>query len=366
MSGVSSWLAVDEEARPAEYGLWQRGSPTGWYQHSKTSGWSFWRWWRRSLPRHIGLELLVYLVLYYVIHLLYRAVLTDEQKTEFEEIVTYFNEKLSPLARDLAFLLGFYVKMIVTRWWNQFKQLPWPDSLALQVQGLVMFETEEAMEYSHRFMRYLILSYVLCLRRISKVIRETFPSHSSLMAARLATLEELEVMEKEGELDMVWWIPLCWCMSMTKNARHKQKIIPSDHKEILRGVVKFKEGLESVEGHDHIQVPPVYKQVVDVAIYFYFALSLIGNQELESHPEMFFPIFLVLKFIFFIGWLKVAEAIAHPFGHDEDDFQIGELISRHIWATGKLLSQCGGPPAPPNKKKVEEETNLENNHVESL
>ena len=47
-------------------------------------------------------------------------------------------------------------------------------------------------------------------------------------------------------------------------------------------------------------------QVVDVAIYFYFALSLIGNQELESHPEMFFPIFLVLKFIFFIGWLKVS------------------------------------------------------------
>ena len=85
-------------------------------------------------------------------------------------------------------------------------------------------------------------------------------------------------MEKEGALDMVWWIPLGWCMTMTKkyvsplkndmlftiyfsSARHKQKIIPSDHKEILRSVVKFKEGLESVEGHDHIQVPPVYKQV---------------------------------------------------------------------------------------------------------
>ena len=44
------------------------------------------------------------------------------------------------------------------------------------------------------------------------------------------------------------------------SARHKQKIIPSDHKEILRSVVRFKEGLEGVEGHDHIQVPPVYKQ----------------------------------------------------------------------------------------------------------
>merc|ERR1719431_1267402 len=139
------------------------------------------------------------------------------------------------------------------------------------------------------------------------------------------------MMEREGELDMVWWIPLGWCMTMTKNARHKQKIIPSDHKEILRGIVRFQEGLESVQGHDHIQVPPVYKQVVNVAIYSYFALSLVGNQHLESDPETFFPIFLVLKFIFFIGWLKVAAAISNPFGHDEDDFQIGDLISRHIW-----------------------------------
>ena len=50
---------------------------------------------------------------------------------------------------------------------------------------------------------------------------------------------------------------------------------------------------------------------------------------------MFFPVFLVLKFVFFIGWLKVAGAINHPFGDDEDDFQIGELISRHVW-----VGQC--------------------------
>ena len=99
----------------------------------------------------------------------FRAFLTREQKVEFEEIVKYFNQNLYPLARDLAFLLGFYVKVIVTRWWNQFNKLPWPDTLALQLQGLVLFESEEALDYSHRFMRYVILSYVLCIRRISKV-----------------------------------------------------------------------------------------------------------------------------------------------------------------------------------------------------
>ena len=99
----------------------------------------------------------------------FRAFLTQEQKVEFEEIVKYFNQNLNPLARDLAFLLGFYVKVIVTRWWNQFNKLPWPDTLALQLQGLVLFESAKASDYSRRFMRYMILSYVLCIQRISKV-----------------------------------------------------------------------------------------------------------------------------------------------------------------------------------------------------
>ena len=48
-------------------------------------------------------------------------------------------------------------------------------------------------------------------------------------------------------------------------------------------------------------------QVVVVATYFYFGLSLIGSQELDTdNAQMFFPIILVLKFIFFIGWLKVS------------------------------------------------------------
>ena len=49
-------------------------------------------------------------------------------------------------------------------------------------------------------------------------------------------------------------------------------------------------------------------QVVVVATYFYFGLSLIGSQELDTDDaQMFFPIILVLKFIFFIGWLKVKQ-----------------------------------------------------------
>ena len=64
----------------------------------------------------------------------------------------------------LTFLLGFYVSLVVKRWWEQYckvginctlhpapctlhpapcTQLPWPDSLALFLRGMVTGEGEE-------------------------------------------------------------------------------------------------------------------------------------------------------------------------------------------------------------------------------
>ena len=68
------------------------------------------------------------------------------------------------------------------------------------------------------------------------------------------------------------------------------------------------------------------------AVWIYFFMSLIGSQTMLSDPTTYIPIFLVsvinnklfqmchmnfqiLKFIFFFGWLEVAEAIENPFGN---------------------------------------------------
>ena len=101
-----------------------------------------------------------------------RAGLEDgsESKKEFEDLVTYFNKNISPLSKDLTFLLGFYVSQIVRRWWDQYKMLPWPDSLVLLSHGLVDYAKKpQAVEFFQTIMRYIMLSYILCLRRLSKV-----------------------------------------------------------------------------------------------------------------------------------------------------------------------------------------------------
>lgn len=37
----------------------------------------------------------------------------------------------------MSFVLGFYVTLVVNRWWAQYKLLPWPDTLALVISAAI-------------------------------------------------------------------------------------------------------------------------------------------------------------------------------------------------------------------------------------
>ena len=78
-----------------------------------------------------------------------------------------------------AFIAAFFAKAILSRWWSQYVRLPSPDTLSLQLHGLVMLEGEKeglALQFCHSVMRYLLLSYVLAVRRVSSVLQDIFPT----------------------------------------------------------------------------------------------------------------------------------------------------------------------------------------------
>ena len=83
----------------------------------------------------------------------------------FESLKAYCSIQTSSM--PMTFLLGFYVSLIVKRWWDQYNLLPWPDSLAIYIVGLVQGHDERGRLMRRNIMRYVLLSYVITLRRVS-------------------------------------------------------------------------------------------------------------------------------------------------------------------------------------------------------
>ena len=49
-----------------------------------------------------------------------------------------------------------------------------------------------------------------------QVVQSIFPTQEELIKARLVTREELAIMEVEGDLEKLWWMPLCWGLKLVK------------------------------------------------------------------------------------------------------------------------------------------------------
>ena len=91
-----------------------------------------------------------------------------------------------------------------------------------------------------------------------------------------------------------------------------------------------------------------------MAVYVYFAVSLIGEQWqirrqvngkwVGDEIQLYYPIFMTVKFLFFFGWLRVAETLYNPFGEDDDDFELNGLINRHFKVAMNIVEDAEEPP----------------------
>ncbi|XP_030079224.1 bestrophin homolog 14 isoform X2 [Drosophila hydei] len=316
----------------------------------------FWKilWkWRGSVYKLVWRELIAYLCLYYTINVIYRFALTPNQQAIFNRIRLYFAQQGENI--PMSFVLGFYVNLVVKRWWEQYRLLPWPDTLALFISaaipnssGGVNNETGRLMR--RNIMRYMVLAYVITLQRISLRVKRRFPTTQHLVDAGLMHESEMKIFEAMNQKSPMskYWMPLVWATNIINRAR-KEGLIASDHivQTILVELSDIRRRLGGLIGYDTVCVPLVYTQVVTLVLYTYFIAALLGRQMLPNildrsgreDPDLFFPFFTVLQFVFFVGWLKVAEVLINPFGEDDDDIELNWLIDRHIKAAYMIVDE---------------------------
>ncbi|CAD7685546.1 unnamed protein product [Nyctereutes procyonoides] len=280
--------------------------------------------WRGSIYKLLWRELLCFLGLYMALSAAYRFVLTEEQKRYFEKLVIYCDQYASLI--PVSFVLGFYVTLVVHRWWNQYLCMPLPDC------------AHRGRLYRRTLMRYAGLSAVLILRSVSTAVFKRFPTVDHVVEAGFMTREERKKFENLNSSYNKYWVPCVWFSNLAAQARREGRIRDNSAlKLLLEELNVFRGKCGMLFHYDWISVPLVYTQVVTIAVYSYFLACLIGRQFLDpaqgyqGHSlDLCVPIFTLLQFFFYAGWLKVAEQLINPFGEDDDDFETNFLIDRNF------------------------------------
>ncbi|XP_045323197.1 bestrophin-3 isoform X2 [Leopardus geoffroyi] len=266
--------------------------------------------WRGSIYKLLYREFIVFAVFYTAISLVYRLLLTGAQKRYFEKLSIYCDRYAEQI--PVTFVLGFYVTLVVNRWWNQFVNLPWPDRLMFLISSSVHGSDEHGRLLRRTLMRYVNLTSLLIFRSVSTAVYKRFPTMDHVVEAGFMTADERKLFDHLKSPHLKYWVPFIWFGNLAAKARKEGRIRDSVDLQSLM-------------------------TVVTLAVYTFFFACLIGRQFLDptkgyaGHDlDLYIPIFTLLQFFFYAGWLKVAEQLINPFGEDDDDFETNWCIDRNL------------------------------------
>jgi len=321
---------------------------------------------------------------------LYRFILIEyeDHKIKYELFCVYC-ERFSGVI-PISFLLGFYVTQVVSRWWAQFMSLPWPDTLARYMAVYIPGTDEVSRNYRRTVVRWVCLGNVMALRLVSYKVMVRFPTLDHLVSSGLATPREMLQLQKLNDLiqnrHQISWYPNMWAQNLLRKAR-KEGLIQNDW--FAHVLIKEVDNMANLNGmlicYGWINIPLVYTQVVTLATYAYFVACLFGRQYLlptqykvegdayvpvakfpsvsnwtatltpgatniigynNDVADFVIPVFTILEYLFYMGWLKVAETLLNPFGEDDDDFDTYYLIDRNLQIAYVMVDEAGAPIDP--------------------
>ncbi|XP_037673050.1 bestrophin-4 [Choloepus didactylus] len=302
--------------------------------------------WRGSIYKLLYKEFLLFIALYALLSITYRVLLTQEQRHVYAQVARYCNRSADLI--PLSFVLGFYVSMVVNRWWAQYTSIPLPDQLMCVISASVHGVDQHGRLLRRTLIRYANLASVLVLRSVSTRVLKRFPTMEHVVDAGFMSQEERKKFESLKSDFNKYWVPCVWFTNLAAKARRDGRIRDDIALcLLLEELNKYRAKCSMLFHYDWISIPLVYTQVVTIAVYSFFVLSLVGRQFVESEAaeplrpgqesaaalgdlDMYVPLTTLLQFFFYAGWLKVAEQIINPFGEDDDDFETNQLIDRNL------------------------------------
>ena len=96
----------------------------------------------------------------------------------FEDVAKFCDDSSDRI--PFGFILGFYVSLVVGRFWEQLNSLPWPSRMGVFVSSMIHGTDEKGRMIRRTIMRYLTISYILTMRNICPPVRQRFQTFKSI------------------------------------------------------------------------------------------------------------------------------------------------------------------------------------------
>ncbi|CAL4066733.1 unnamed protein product, partial [Meganyctiphanes norvegica] len=227
---------------------------------------NFWKLlfrWRGSVYKLVWPEMVAYIIIYSIMSMIYRLALQIESRTVFEKVsleCDHFSQLI-----PVSFVLGFYVSLVVSRWWDQYNQTPWPDSLCILLSTSIEGHDTQSRLMRRTIARYVNLTFTMTFIMISTQAKKRFPTTEHLIEAGLLEQNELDIFRKMDNKSEhpKYWMPLVWAATIVQRAR-KEDRIKDDFamRAILDEINRLRGQCGALLGYDWINVPLVYTQVI--------------------------------------------------------------------------------------------------------
>ncbi|VDP89194.1 unnamed protein product [Echinostoma caproni] len=225
--------------------------------------------WRGSVYKAVWPILMLFCSAYATVALTYHFLPHQTEsdratRRKFVQICAFAGHVSSAI--PISFFLGFFVNIVVDRWWQQFLHLPTPDSVCTLLSTYLIpgqsDKKERPLMFRRAVARYLNLSAALCFHSISLSVKRKLPTLDDFVATGLITDQELQIYKGVALDKPFFFVPLVWSVSLLTRAHHEGMIRHDRHlSALLDAVVMYWRQLHTLFLYDYVNIPLVYNQV---------------------------------------------------------------------------------------------------------
>ena len=278
----------------------------------------------------------------------FHLALAPKNSTCNVEIIKKWKSVESDSSKVLTFFIGFYVSFMVKNWLQQVHLVPRLDFICICLDTFLWTDPTKhrddvrikgemtARELRKTIIRYYLLSWTMCLSRISTRLNRAFKDAHAFNKKKLLLEREYYELNCGTGSDIwieKWTTPLLWINKMTNDSDvqvtdSKFAKIKNLKEGIWVSLAHFRRDLDQLNRFNDYKVPPAIIQILTIAIYFFFVISIVSAQDIQDDknqrnrlsPFVSFildiPAFEMIKYLMLFGWLKTSADLQAPFGDD--------------------------------------------------